>query len=44
VTNENYDRLWKMRTLFGKFSDAYTKYYSLTEYLAVEEIIVLYKG
>jgi hypothetical protein len=44
-TNENYDRLWKMRTIFGKFSDAYTKkYYSLTEHLAVEEIIVLYKG
>jgi hypothetical protein len=33
--------LWKMRTIFDMLSD---KYYSPTEHLAVNEIIVLYKG
>jgi hypothetical protein len=43
-TDENYDRLWKMRTIFDKLSDAYAKYYSPIEHLAVDEIIVLFKG
>jgi hypothetical protein len=43
-TDENYDRLWKMRTIFDKLNDAYTKYYSPTEHLATDEIIVLFKG
>jgi hypothetical protein len=42
--DHNFDRLWKMRSIFDKFSDAYAKYYSPTEHLAVDEIIVLSKG
>jgi hypothetical protein len=34
-TDENYDRLWKMRTSFDKLNDVYAKYYSPSEYLAV---------
>jgi hypothetical protein len=33
-----------MRTIFDKLSDAYAKYYSPAEHLAVDEIIVLFKG
>jgi len=43
-TDENYDRLWEMRTIFDKLSDSYANYYSPTEGLAVGEIIVLFKG
>jgi hypothetical protein len=43
-TDENYDRLWKMRTMFGKLNDGYAKYYSPTEHLAIDEIIALFKG
>jgi len=32
-----------MRTLFDRLSDSYTKYYSLTEHLAVYGIIVFFK-
>jgi predicted nucleotidyltransferase len=42
-TAENYDRLWKMRTIFDKLNDAYAKYYSPTEHLEIDEIIVLFK-
>jgi predicted nucleotidyltransferase len=42
-TDENYNRLWKMRTIFEKLNDAYAKYYSPTEHLAIEAI-VLFKG
>ena len=44
MTDENYDRLWKMRAIFDKPSDSYAKYYSLTKHSAVDEIIVLFKG
>jgi hypothetical protein len=33
-----------MRTVFEKLNDAYAKYYSPTEHLAVHEVIVLFKG
>jgi hypothetical protein len=33
-----------MKTGFVKLSGAYTKYYSQIEYVAVGEIIVLFKG
>jgi hypothetical protein len=33
-----------MRTVFDKLSDAYAKYYSSTEHLAVDEVIVIFKG
>jgi hypothetical protein len=32
-----------MRTIFGKLNDAYAKYYSPTEHLAIDEVIVLFK-
>jgi hypothetical protein len=43
-TDENYDRLWKMRTIIDKLNDAYAKYYCPTEHSAIDEIIVLFKG
>jgi len=33
-----------MRTVFDKLIDSYTKYCSLPEHLAVDEIIVVFKG
>jgi hypothetical protein len=42
--DDNFDRLWKMRTIFDMLNDVYAKYYSPTEHLAVDEIIVLFKG
>jgi hypothetical protein len=42
--DDNFDRLWKMRSISDMLSDAYAKYYSPTEHLAVDEIIVLFKG
>jgi hypothetical protein len=32
-----------MRTIFEKLNDAYAKYYSPTEHLAIDEVIVLFK-
>jgi hypothetical protein len=43
-TDENCDRLCKMRTIFDKLNDAYAKYYSPTENIAIDEITVLFKG
>jgi len=33
-----------MRAVFDKLNDSCAKYYNLTEYLAFDEIIVLFKG
>jgi len=33
-----------MRALFDNLNDSYAKYYSLTDHLAVDEIILLFKG
>jgi len=35
---------WKIRTIFNELSDSYAKYYSPTEYAAVGEIIISFKG
>ena len=43
-TYDNDDCLWKMRAIFDKLNDSYAKYYYLTEHLAVDEIIVFFKG
>jgi len=43
MRDKNYDRLWKMRTIFDKQDYAYSKYYNPTEHLALNEIIVLFK-
>ena len=42
-TDENYDQLWKMRVIFDKLNNSYTKYYSSTEHLEVDEVTVLFK-
>jgi len=43
IRDKNYDRLWKMRTVFDKQDNANSKYYNPTESLALNEIIVLFK-
>jgi len=41
---EEYDRLWKLRTVFDKLNEAYAIFYNPSEHLAVEERIVKFKG
>ena len=41
---EEYDRQWKLRTLFDKLNEAYAKFYNPSEHLAVDEVIVKFKG
>jgi len=41
---EEYDRLWKLRTVFDKLNEAYAKFYNPSEHLAVDEVIVKFKG
>jgi hypothetical protein len=41
---ENYDRLCKIRDVFDMLNNAYAKFYNPSEHLAVDEIIVLFKG
>jgi hypothetical protein len=40
-TDENYDWLWKIRTVFDKYNDAQAKYYSPAGHLAVDKMMVL---
>jgi hypothetical protein len=42
-TDKNYDRLWKIRTIFDKLNDENAKHYSQTEHLAVK-VTLLFKG
>jgi hypothetical protein len=42
-TAENYDRLWEMRLIFDRISDACAKYYSSPEQLVVGEIVMLFE-
>ena len=37
---EEYDLLWKLRTIFDTLNQAYTKFYNPSEHLAVGEVIV----
>jgi hypothetical protein len=41
--DDNFDILWKMKSISDMLNDAYAKYYSPTEHLAVDEITVLFK-
>jgi hypothetical protein len=41
---EGYDRLWKLRTIFDTLNQAYAKFCNPSEHLAVEEVIVKFKG
>jgi hypothetical protein len=42
--DNNYDRLWKMRTLSDLFNDTYAKFYNPSKHLAVDEVTVFFKG
>ena len=42
--NPDYDRLWKIRKIFDTLSNKFCEMYNPTEHLAVDEVIVLYKG
>jgi hypothetical protein len=39
-----YDRLWKIRTIFDTLNENYAKCYNPSEHLAVDEVIVKFKG
>jgi len=41
---EEYDRLWKIRTIFDTLNQAYPKFYNPLEHLAVDEVIVKFQG
>ena len=41
---EEYDRIRKLRTVFDTLNEAYAKLYNPSEYLAVDEVIVKFKG
>jgi hypothetical protein len=42
--NPDYDRLWKIRRIFDTLNNKFCELYNPTEHLAVDEVIVLYKG
>ena len=41
---EEYDRLWKLRTVFDTLDDNYAKLYNPSENLTMDEVIVKYSG
>jgi len=41
---EEYDRLWKLWTVFDKLNEAYVKFYNPSEHLAVNKVIVKFNG
>lgn len=40
----DYDRLWKIRKIFDTLNEKYSELYYPTEHIAVDEVIVLFKG
>ena len=42
--DENYDRLWKIRNLLDILNDRFSKFYNPSEHLAIDEVIVKFKG
>ena len=44
MKDEISDGLWKTRNLFEILNKTFSKFYSLSEHLAVDEVIVLFKG
>jgi hypothetical protein len=42
--DENFDRLWKIQNLYKILNRKFSKFYNPSEHLAVDEVIVLYKG
>jgi len=43
-TDENFDRLWKIRDLSEILNNTFSKFYNPSENLAIDEVIVLSKG
>jgi len=43
-TDENFDRLWKIRDLFEILNDTFSKFYDPSKNLAIDEVIVPFKG
>jgi hypothetical protein len=41
---KEYDRPWKIKTVFETFNQAYAKFYNPLEHLAVDKVIVKFKG
>jgi hypothetical protein len=41
---KNFDRLWKIQNLFEILNSTFSKFYNPSEHLAVDKVIVLYKG
>ena len=41
---KEYDRLWKIRTIFDTLNQAYPKFYNPSKHLAVDEVIIPGKG
>jgi len=44
MTDENSDRLWKIRNLFEILNEKFSKFYSPSERQAIDNVIVKYKG
>jgi hypothetical protein len=44
MTDENSDRLRKIQNLFAIINKIFSKFYSLSEHLAVDKVTVLFKG
>lgn len=42
--DQNHDRLWKIRKIFDILNNKFGELYYPTEYIAVDEVIVLFKG
>jgi len=43
-TDENFDRLWKIQDLFEILNSTFSKFYKPSKNLAVDEVIVSFKG
>jgi len=43
-TDENFDRLWKIRELSEMLNGTLSKFYNPSENLAIDEVIVSFKG
>jgi hypothetical protein len=42
--DDEYDWLWKIRTVFDTLNQAYAKFYNPSEHLTVDEVIIKFKG
>ena len=44
MKDKNYDQSWKIRNLFDILNDKFSKFYNPSEHLAVDKVIVKFKG